>query len=150
MARHAENCSGEVEDAENGAPTPKKGRRGRKRKMRSRRDEDDSGETLTYLSVGMMLCSVGISSSGIRLCLIIQRMITLNLTKTRRLRGRGRKKHHCYRKRRRQKAWNWIRPLPPSQYRLLMSHRSRGNEADPQKMPPSLQHPASQLGWLPR
>ncbi|XP_026166533.1 transcriptional repressor CTCF isoform X1 [Mastacembelus armatus] len=44
MARHAENCSGEVEDAENGAPTPKKGRRGRKRKMRSRRDEDDSEE----------------------------------------------------------------------------------------------------------
>lgn len=44
MARHADNCSGEVEDAENGAPTPKKGRRGRKRKMRSRRDEDDSEE----------------------------------------------------------------------------------------------------------
>lgn len=46
MARHAENCSGEVEDAENGTPTPKKGRRGRKRKMRSRRDDDDSGENL--------------------------------------------------------------------------------------------------------
>lgn len=46
MARHAENCSGEAEDAENGAPTPKRGRRGRKRKMRSRRDEDDSGENL--------------------------------------------------------------------------------------------------------
>ncbi|KAG7231012.1 hypothetical protein INR49_025041 [Caranx melampygus] len=44
MARHAENCSGEVEDAENGAPTPKRGRRGRKRKMRSRRDDDDSEE----------------------------------------------------------------------------------------------------------
>ncbi|XP_040894001.1 transcriptional repressor CTCF [Toxotes jaculatrix] len=44
MARHAENCSGEVEDAENGTPTPKRGRRGRKRKMRSRRDEDDSEE----------------------------------------------------------------------------------------------------------
>uniref|UniRef100_A0A8C7WVJ2 Transcriptional repressor CTCF n=1 Tax=Oryzias sinensis TaxID=183150 RepID=A0A8C7WVJ2_9TELE len=44
MARHAENCSGEVDDAENGAPTPKKGRRGRKKKMRSRRDEDDSDE----------------------------------------------------------------------------------------------------------
>lgn len=41
MARHAENCSGEVEDAENGATIPKKGRRGRKRKMRSRRDDDD-------------------------------------------------------------------------------------------------------------
>lgn len=45
MARHAENCSGEVDDAENGAPTPKKGRRGRKKKMRSRRDEDDSGKS---------------------------------------------------------------------------------------------------------
>ncbi|XP_067356656.1 transcriptional repressor CTCF [Channa argus] len=44
MARHAENCSGELDDAENGAPTPKKGRRGRKRKMRSRRDDDDSEE----------------------------------------------------------------------------------------------------------
>ncbi|KAM9753654.1 LOW QUALITY PROTEIN: transcriptional repressor CTCF-like [Menidia menidia] len=44
MARHAENCSGEVDDAENGAATPKKSRRGRKRRMRSRRDEDDSGE----------------------------------------------------------------------------------------------------------
>lgn len=48
MARHAENCSGEVEDAENGAPTPKKGRRGRKRKMRSRRDDDDSGENVMF------------------------------------------------------------------------------------------------------
>lgn len=46
MARHAENCSGEGDDAENGAPTQKKGRRGRKRKMRSRKDEDDSGEKL--------------------------------------------------------------------------------------------------------
>ncbi|XP_072242644.1 transcriptional repressor CTCF isoform X1 [Leuresthes tenuis] len=44
MARHAENCSGEVEEGENGASTPKKGRRGRKRRMRSRRDEDDSEE----------------------------------------------------------------------------------------------------------
>ncbi|XP_068458713.1 transcriptional repressor CTCF isoform X1 [Clinocottus analis] len=44
MARHSENCNGEVEDAENGTPPPKKGRRGRKRKMRSRRDEDDSEE----------------------------------------------------------------------------------------------------------
>lgn len=44
MARHSENCNGELGDAENGALTPKKGRRGRKRKMRSRRDEDDSGE----------------------------------------------------------------------------------------------------------
>jgi len=39
--------TGEVEDAKNGDPPPKKGRRGRKRKMRSRIDEDDSGETLT-------------------------------------------------------------------------------------------------------
>lgn len=46
MARHAENCSGEGDDAENGAPTQKKGRRGRKRKMRNRKDEDDSGEKL--------------------------------------------------------------------------------------------------------
>lgn len=44
MARHAENCSGEVEDAENGATIPKKGRRGRKRKMRSRRDDDDDSD----------------------------------------------------------------------------------------------------------
>ena len=45
MARHAENCNGEIDDAENGTPTPKRGRRGRKRKMRSRRDEEeDSGE----------------------------------------------------------------------------------------------------------
>lgn len=59
MARHAENCTGEVEDTENGAPTPKKGRRGRKRKMRSRRDEDDSGKTLTlFISVGMNLCTL--------------------------------------------------------------------------------------------
>uniref|UniRef100_A0AAQ5XET1 Transcriptional repressor CTCF n=1 Tax=Amphiprion ocellaris TaxID=80972 RepID=A0AAQ5XET1_AMPOC len=56
MARHAENCSGEMEDAENGAPTPKKGRRGRKRKMRSRRDDDDSGENLTlHSNIGMIL-----------------------------------------------------------------------------------------------
>ena len=45
MARHSENCNGEIDDAENGTPTPKRGRRGRKRKMRSRRDEEeDSGE----------------------------------------------------------------------------------------------------------
>lgn len=44
MARHAENCSGvEGGDGENGAPT-KRGRGGRKRKMRSRKDDDDSGE----------------------------------------------------------------------------------------------------------
>lgn len=47
MVRHAESCSGEVEDAENGATTPKKGRRGRKRKMRSRKGEEDSGENLS-------------------------------------------------------------------------------------------------------
>lgn len=40
MLRHAENCTGDVED-ENGTPTPKKGRRGRKRKMQSRKDDDD-------------------------------------------------------------------------------------------------------------
>ncbi|CAK6966397.1 transcriptional repressor CTCF isoform X1 [Scomber scombrus] len=44
MARHAENCNGEVDDAENGTPPPKKGKRGRKKKMRSRRDEEDSEE----------------------------------------------------------------------------------------------------------
>uniref|UniRef100_A0A3B4ZG88 Transcriptional repressor CTCF n=1 Tax=Stegastes partitus TaxID=144197 RepID=A0A3B4ZG88_9TELE len=48
MARHAENCSGEMEDAENGAPTPKKGRRGRKRKMRKEdnveQDLEEEGE----------------------------------------------------------------------------------------------------------
>lgn len=43
MARHSENCSGEVDDAENGGLSPKKARRGRKKKMRSKRDEDDSG-----------------------------------------------------------------------------------------------------------
>uniref|UniRef100_A0A087X7S5 Transcriptional repressor CTCF n=1 Tax=Poecilia formosa TaxID=48698 RepID=A0A087X7S5_POEFO len=46
MARHSENCGGEVEEFENGAATPKKGRRGRKRKMRSRRDEDDSEDDI--------------------------------------------------------------------------------------------------------
>lgn len=56
MARHAENCGGEGEDVENGAPIPKKGRRGRKRKMRSRKDEDDSGENLRlYANVVMSL-----------------------------------------------------------------------------------------------
>uniref|UniRef100_A0A3Q3EHN2 Transcriptional repressor CTCF n=1 Tax=Labrus bergylta TaxID=56723 RepID=A0A3Q3EHN2_9LABR len=44
MARHSENCNGEVDETENGAETPKKGRRGRKRKMRSRRDDDDSDD----------------------------------------------------------------------------------------------------------
>lgn len=63
MARHAENCSGEVEDAENGAPTPKKGRRGRKRKMRSRRDDDDSGENLAFenCAYDTVFCSALIS-----------------------------------------------------------------------------------------
>ncbi|KAG7522171.1 transcriptional repressor CTCF-like isoform X1 [Solea senegalensis] len=42
MARHAEYCSGENDEAENGTPSPKKGRRGRKRKMMSRRDDGDS------------------------------------------------------------------------------------------------------------
>ncbi|XP_029008365.1 transcriptional repressor CTCF isoform X2 [Betta splendens] len=44
MARHAENCSGEVDDAENGAPGPKRGTRGRKRKMRTRRDDDSEDD----------------------------------------------------------------------------------------------------------
>lgn len=51
MARHAENCSGEVGDGENGTPTPKKGRRGRKRKMRNRRDEEDSGKNSIICTV---------------------------------------------------------------------------------------------------
>ncbi|KAM9376130.1 LOW QUALITY PROTEIN: transcriptional repressor CTCF-like [Pholidichthys leucotaenia] len=42
MVRHAENCSGEMDEAENVVQTPKKGRRGRKRKMRSKRDDDNS------------------------------------------------------------------------------------------------------------
>lgn len=46
MLRHAENCMGEAGD-ENGAPSPKKGRRGRKRKMQSRRDDDDDDEENT-------------------------------------------------------------------------------------------------------
>ncbi|CAJ1049164.1 transcriptional repressor CTCF-like [Xyrichtys novacula] len=41
MLRHAENCTGEAVGEENGSPTPKKGRRGRKRKMQSRRDDGD-------------------------------------------------------------------------------------------------------------
>ncbi|XP_038157044.1 transcriptional repressor CTCF-like [Cyprinodon tularosa] len=49
MARHAENCNGEAEELENGAVTPKRGRRGRKRKMRSRRDDDDSEEDAAEL-----------------------------------------------------------------------------------------------------
>ncbi|XP_054471926.1 transcriptional repressor CTCF-like [Anoplopoma fimbria] len=44
MLRHAENCTGEIEEEENGTPTPKKARRGRKRKMQSRRDDDDDTE----------------------------------------------------------------------------------------------------------
>uniref|UniRef100_A0A1A8JL59 CCCTC-binding factor (Zinc finger protein) n=1 Tax=Nothobranchius kuhntae TaxID=321403 RepID=A0A1A8JL59_NOTKU len=44
MLRHAENCIGEVPGDENGAPTPKRGRRGRKRKMQSRRDDDDDDD----------------------------------------------------------------------------------------------------------
>ncbi|XP_034033164.1 transcriptional repressor CTCF [Thalassophryne amazonica] len=48
MARHAENCSGEMDDMENNTPTPRRGRRGRKRKMRSRRD-GDSDEDQTIL-----------------------------------------------------------------------------------------------------
>jgi len=157
MARHAENCSGEVEDAENGAPTPKRGRRGRKRKMRSRRDEDDSGETLTLWAWAHTYCvrSTLISSSDLSLLnySVIQRRITLNLTRRRRRRRRkvrGKKNPHCCRKRRSQKAWNWTRPPLPSLYRPLTSHQSKGNEADPRRTPLSLPQPASQSGWLPR
>ncbi|XP_074474812.1 transcriptional repressor CTCF-like [Sebastes fasciatus] len=45
MLRHNESCNGEVEE-ENGTPAPKKARRGRKRKMQSRRDEDDTEDEL--------------------------------------------------------------------------------------------------------
>ncbi|KAF3686400.1 Transcriptional repressor CTCF 11-zinc finger protein CCCTC-binding factor CTCFL -like protein [Channa argus] len=41
MLRHADNCTGDVPGDENGTPTPKKSRRGRKRKMQTRRDDDD-------------------------------------------------------------------------------------------------------------
>lgn len=43
MLRHTDNCTGEVEEDENGTPAPKKARRGRKRKMQARRDEGDTG-----------------------------------------------------------------------------------------------------------
>ncbi|XP_028306480.1 transcriptional repressor CTCF-like [Gouania willdenowi] len=46
MARHAENCNGEMDATENGDETPKKRGRGRKRKMKSKKD-DDSDEDLT-------------------------------------------------------------------------------------------------------
>ncbi|KAM9375574.1 LOW QUALITY PROTEIN: transcriptional repressor CTCF-like [Pholidichthys leucotaenia] len=42
MVRHAENCSGEMDEGREKPKTPKKGRRGRKRKMRSKRDDDNS------------------------------------------------------------------------------------------------------------
>lgn len=42
MLRHTESCTGEITE-ENGTPTPKKGRRGRKRKMLARKDDDDTG-----------------------------------------------------------------------------------------------------------
>uniref|UniRef100_A0A3B3CZT3 Transcriptional repressor CTCF n=1 Tax=Oryzias melastigma TaxID=30732 RepID=A0A3B3CZT3_ORYME len=44
MLRHAEGCTGEASGDENGAPTPKKGRRGRKRRMQARRDDDDDDD----------------------------------------------------------------------------------------------------------
>ncbi len=53
MLRHAENCTGEVNDDENGTPTPKKGRRGRKRKMQARRDDDDDDDDDT----GTVICA---------------------------------------------------------------------------------------------
>lgn len=56
MARHAENCSGvEGGDGENGAPT-KRGRGGRKRKMRSRKDDDDSGEGMDSGRIERFMC----------------------------------------------------------------------------------------------
>lgn len=51
MLRHAENCTGEVTGDENGTPTPKKGRRGRKRKMQARTDDDDDDTGVLLLSV---------------------------------------------------------------------------------------------------
>lgn len=44
MLRHAEGCTGEASGDENGTPTPKKGRRGRKRKMQARRDDYDDDD----------------------------------------------------------------------------------------------------------
>ncbi|XP_068586674.1 transcriptional repressor CTCF-like isoform X2 [Cebidichthys violaceus] len=46
MLRHTENCTGEIEEEENGTPAPKKARRGRKRKMQARRDEGDTEDEL--------------------------------------------------------------------------------------------------------
>ncbi len=52
MLRHSENCTGEVGE-ENGTPTPKKGRRGRKRKMLARKDDDDDDDTgIAYVGFG--------------------------------------------------------------------------------------------------
>lgn len=53
MLRHTENCSGEIEE-ENGTPAPKKARRGRKRKMQTRRDDDDTG--IVYV-VTLKICA---------------------------------------------------------------------------------------------
>lgn len=44
MLRHADNCTGENTGDENGTLTPKKARRGRKRKMQTRRDDDDDDD----------------------------------------------------------------------------------------------------------
>lgn len=106
MARHAENCGGEVEDAENGTPTPKKGRRGRKRKMRSRKDEDDSGKNLrSDGNVGISLSAVIHLSDVCLGCIsVLQRKIMLNQTRRRRRRrGRLKKNHHCCRKKKRRR-----------------------------------------------
>ncbi|TNN87467.1 Transcriptional repressor CTCF [Liparis tanakae] len=46
MLRHTDNCTGEVEEDENGTPAPKKARRGRKRKMQARRDEGDTDDEM--------------------------------------------------------------------------------------------------------
>lgn len=106
MARHAENCGGEVEDAENGAPTPKKGRRGRKRKMRSRKDEDDSGKNLrSDGNVGISLLAViNLSDVCLGCIAVLQRKIMLNQTRMRRRRVRLKKNHHFCRKKKRRKT----------------------------------------------
>lgn len=103
--------------------------------------------------MSMIFWSVLIHLSHVSLLFLsgIQRTITLNWTRRTRVKVRVRvRRNLCYRKRMSQKAWNWTRPLLPSQYQPPTSHRSRGNEADPQRTPPSLQHPASQSGWLPK
>lgn len=63
MLRHAENCVGyDVVDEENGTPTPKRGRRGRKRKMQSRKDDDDDDTgNLLFFSLPKMNTKLEVS-----------------------------------------------------------------------------------------